>query len=147
MGKEKMEQINFYENVLKNIYILNQKFGDLTKYSVNCLKFWKEYENPSISISEIYPKVDGNTQKPYYRAQSSFTNNGKKERISVYIGPIINFGGNKEDENLKKIVIDKIRKQMIEKSNLHELYMDSNTINDRYVSEKFEEILEYLKSI
>jgi hypothetical protein len=142
-----MKQIIFYENILRNIYFLNQQISDLTKYSVNSLKFWKEYENPSFIISEIYPKVDVSTQKPYYRAQSSFTNNGKKERISVYIGPIINFGENKEDVNLKKIAIDKIRKQMIEKSNLYGLYTDSNIINDRYVDEKFEEILEHLKSI
>lgn len=146
MDKNVTELIKYYEGNLKNIYKINVKLDEVSGYAISALKFWKQYENPIYSITEVYPKsVNGViTQKPYYRAQSSFLNNGKKERISAYIGPISSFKGGKEDIELKKIAVKKLRNEMIKNSNLINRDLDNEPIIDKHLNEKFEEILALL---
>jgi hypothetical protein len=139
MEYKKIDMKDFYEEVIMDIDHSTLKLNELREYVTNALKFCKEYENPTFTISEIFPKVSGEatTQKPYYRASSSFTNAGKKERISCYLGPIEDFEDGKKDFVLKKIAIKKIREQMIEKSKLPSKEYILNAQRDKYLENSY----------
>jgi hypothetical protein len=137
MYKQESDLVKYYENLLKDLDNISYKITELREYTVSSLKFWKEFENPTFNVSEIYPKGEATTQKPYYRALTSFTNRDKKERLSCYIGPIAEFKYGKEDSDLRKIAVKKIREQMLEKSKLPPIDLNLDSKRDRYLESNY----------
>ena len=137
MNKHEPDLIHYYENLINDLDHTSHKITELREYTASSLKFWKEFENPTFIVSEIFPKGEATTQRPYYRAQSSFTNKNKKERISCYIGPISDFINGKDDTELRKIAIRKIREQMMEKSKLPPKDLDLYSKRDRYLESNY----------
>ena len=135
MFEPKSEILKFYEQVIKDTDHINLKVNELRTYASNALAFWREYENPTYSITEVYPKSKegASTQKPYYRAQASFTNNGKKERISCYIGPIDEFKNGKSDFKLINIAVTKLKEQMMDKCQIPSKNEVLENRQDRYM--------------
>jgi hypothetical protein len=139
MLSKKSDTLKFYEQIIKDSDHLSLKLKELRDYAANSFSFWKEYENPTYTILEVYPKSKNGTttQKPYYRAQTSFTNNGKKERISCYIGPIADFQNGKSDYKLITLVINKLKEQMIAKSQIPSKNEILENNQDRYLRDNY----------
>lgn len=133
--------IEYYESILNDSETIIHKINEVKSYASAALKFWKEYENPNINIAEIFPpKVEGTNnykQSPYYRAQSSYTDNGKKTRITCYLGTMDEYPQGKSDPNLIEEAKTKIRQLMKEKSNHPTSFIGILEEHDNYFEKNF----------
>jgi len=68
-----------------------------------------EYLIPKISITEVFPKIEGGTTngdnsmmksnvEPHLRGHATYTYRKTKKRFNIYIGPISDFNNGKEDK-------------------------------------------------
>jgi hypothetical protein len=129
----------FYRQLIIDIDHVTLKLNQLREYAYDAMRFWDEFDNLKFTITEVNPKIINGTamQKPYFRVQYSFTNNGKKERISTYIGNVTDFPLGKNDPKLIEIASKKLRELMIEKSILPSRYEVLESSKDKFINSSF----------
>lgn len=94
------------DNYQRQIHQL-QQFQNALYKEISKLK--SNYPLPTISISEVHPRdenVKGITF-PHLRGTCYYDYLGKKERFSVYIGPVSDFEHSTNDPKAFQIAIDK----------------------------------------
>jgi len=76
-------------------------------------KLYNKISNlPIIKLYEVYPSLEDGTDKkipyPHIRAYATYTLNGKKDRVNIYVGKLEEFPGGIDDNNAIRIAREKV---------------------------------------
>jgi hypothetical protein len=134
---QKLQLCEYYEHIIAESDFSIQRINEVKNYAIESLRFWREYEKPSFTITEVYPKTSEKDKdskaNPYFRLQGSFTNSNKRQRIACHLGMMSDFKHDKNNPELIKIAIEKMRALMVEKSGLYSSKIPLDDPTDLYL--------------